>query len=335
MLYYLTKMIKIACRLLLILVASFRIHGLQPVLGKPAVNHRESRIWLWKSLKRSSADGDNQIVTNEALAEPASLEVVMDQSQNSTDSSDTSTSKKSKRFRLLKRFRGSALSPPTQQIETQSEKDDSFVSSANLASEHEKEYPNESKPEIFESQNQPAPSSTSEDNPQKEPTASINVDGIQVSSEIDLPFSVETAFTAYSDLQRQSTWSDWLTSVEYISEEESLWKMNFFGFRYSWKSATVNLIPPHVMEWESTSGLRNFGRVDLRATSENSSHMKVTMTLQPPRVVRRFTATGRGDNPACRLVENRMLKPSLENFRDIVAKETKAAENEKATEHQR
>jgi len=155
-----------------------------------------------------------------------------------------------------------------------------------------------------------------------------------VEAEIDLPFDAEIAFDAYSDLPRQPTWSPWLKSVEFLDDghRESEWKMRYAGLRLSWIAVSTNNRRPYVIEWESTKGFRNRGRVDFVKLADQRrddkdrntdavpsaamlTHMKVTMTFQVPGLVAKmFPSHGR----ICHMVENRMLKPTLEKFRDIV-----------------
>jgi uncharacterized membrane protein len=156
-------------------------------------------------------------------------------------------------------------------------------------------------------------------------------------SSIDLPFSAEAAYDAFSDLPRQPTWSPWLKSVRYVDggggdggdEEEagrvSLWTMRIAGVPYSWRSVSTRQARPHAIEWRSTSGIRNMGRVDFEmaaaapAAAEDPPdccRMTLTMAFQAPRVV---AALFRGDFSALRRqMEERILGRTLANFRDAV-----------------
>jgi uncharacterized membrane protein len=169
---------------------------------------------------------------------------------------------------------------------------------------------------------------------------------IVATTSIDLPFSSQIAYDAFSDLPRQPSWSPWLKSVRLLDAGEddlqngasSLWTMKIAGLSYSWKSISTYQERPHVIEWESTSGLRNRGRVDIQPADSEcdnkngtaSCRMTLTMVFQAPRVV---AALFRNDFHVLReRMEDRILSMTLSNFRDVVLNTDLAAVGEKASD---
>jgi uncharacterized membrane protein len=172
------------------------------------------------------------------------------------------------------------------------------------------------------------------------------VNPIVVRSSIDLPFSPRVAYDAFSDLPRQPSWSPWLKDVCYVdgSCEVSQWTMKIAGLPFSWRSISTHQDRPRVIEWESTSGIRNKGRVDIQGLSPDggaisslpssvvsssstedrpdeapSCRMTLTMVFQAPRVV---AALFRNDFSALqRQMEERILGRTLSNFRDVVLRQ--------------
>jgi uncharacterized membrane protein len=169
---------------------------------------------------------------------------------------------------------------------------------------------------------------------------------IAVSASIVLPFHADIAFSAFADLRRQPTWSSWLHSVEYLDEEdgnqeevrvidgvtlrETKWVMQWKrAFRFSWKSRVTNIIRPSLIEWESTSGLRNMGKIqfteqDFDLNSEGSgdgertgaaTEMVLTMKFIAPRIV---ASIMKRSDVISTFMEDKMLMPTLINFREIV-----------------
>ena len=140
---------------------------------------------------------------------------------------------------------------------------------------------------------------------------------IVVSSDIELPVPAKVAFDAFVDLPRQPTWSPWLKSVEYINDkqDQTKWKMKYLGISLSWKATANRQERPTILEWQSTSGLKNYGRVDFESIDNDATYMKMTMTVVAPKVVSKVF--GRGSRLS-KMVENRMIKKTLANFRDIV-----------------
>jgi uncharacterized membrane protein len=144
---------------------------------------------------------------------------------------------------------------------------------------------------------------------------------IEVTSEVKLPFSREVAFDAYSDVTRQPSWSSWLHSVEYTdgSKESSKWTMKFMGLKYSWTAIALQNERPSVLQWQSTSGLQNFGVVKFLpgADDEHPTLMTMRMTFVAPRAA---ASVFRRSKAMANFVKDKMITDSMLNFRDVVMK---------------
>jgi uncharacterized membrane protein len=141
---------------------------------------------------------------------------------------------------------------------------------------------------------------------------------IAVTSELELPFSAEVAYDAYSDLTRQPTWSSWLSSVEYLDEEKQIskWTVKFMGLSYSWTAVAVKYERPHTIQWKSTSGLQNFGTVKFHPKEDdNNTVMNVSISFVAPRAA---SSLLRKSNKLTNVVRDKMVASSLSEFRDIV-----------------
>lgn len=143
---------------------------------------------------------------------------------------------------------------------------------------------------------------------------------VVVNSMIELPFSAELAYDCFSDLPRQPEWSPWLKSVEYLSDQmgHSKWTMKILGAKFSWIAISGRNERPKRIEWESISGLRNFGQVDF-VQNEVHTEMHLKMTFKVPRMV---ALLFRGDDTRLkRSVEKRVLYPLLQNFKEVVVED--------------
>lgn len=146
---------------------------------------------------------------------------------------------------------------------------------------------------------------------------------IVVSSEIDLPFSADVAFDAFSDLPRQPSWSPWLSSVKYIESTDSdrdtpvsKWNMKYLGVGISWECVSTRLERPRVIGWQSIRGLKNFGQVVFESAGPDRTHMKLTLTFVTPRFVVRLMGGEHGR--VAQVVEKKILKNTLERFKKVV-----------------
>jgi len=162
-----------------------------------------------------------------------------------------------------------------------------------------------------------------------------NKEEIVVTSTIELPFSAHTAFDAFSDLSRQPTWSHWLKSVQYIQGDDNAslpttkWTLGWKGFTFSWISRSTKLVRPHIIEWESISGLKNRGVVRFvelnqhhHTNNESKNHkteMSLTLIFITPKILSRlFNNSGNRIKSA---IESNMIQHTLINFRDVVMKQ--------------
>ena len=184
---------------------------------------------------------------------------------------------------------------------------------------------------------------------------------ITASAKVILPFAATTAFDAFADLPRQPSWSPWLHDVRYIDGADAeddgsdagvviplrntnpidgadaeddgsdagvviplrntKWTMGYKGFKYSWCAVSTNLERPSIIEWQSTSGLRNYGsvRFDERVLDEErvETEMVLAMRFRAPRVIAALFRR----SSAIKAVMETMLGGTLEGFRDVVMKE--------------
>jgi hypothetical protein len=202
---------------------------------------------------------------------------------------------------------------------------------------------------------------------------------ISVSASIVLPFQADIAFSAFADLPRQPTWSNWLHSVEYIDYidndndnanndndddnqndkkqtnipeidgiplRETKWVMRWKkAFRFSWNSRVTNIVRPSLIEWKSTSGLQNMGKIEFTERKNGNGNdngdgnkgdngdgiigdngdgtagvgvatdMVLTMIFIAPRIV---ASMMRRSDVISIFMEEKMLMPMLTNFRQIV-----------------
>jgi uncharacterized membrane protein len=118
--------------------------------------------------------------------------------------------------------------------------------------------------------------------------------------------------------------------IDGVTLRETKWVMQWKrAFRFSWKSRVTNIIRPSLIEWESTSGLRNMGKIqfteqDFDLNSEGSgdgertgaaTEMVLTMKFIAPRIV---ASIMKRSDVISTFMEDKMLMPTLINFREIV-----------------
>jgi len=139
---------------------------------------------------------------------------------------------------------------------------------------------------------------------------------INIHVSLPLPFSDEIACSRFADLPQQPRWSPWITSVAYLGKGQTEWTLNVRGVEFRWKANSKLLDSPRGIMWESTSGLKNKGLVEFIKVSESSCLMRVKMSIITPRIIAlAFKSSGEFVKD---FVERKLLKWSLESFRDVV-----------------
>ena len=160
---------------------------------------------------------------------------------------------------------------------------------------------------------------------------------IQVSAAIELPFPKYVAYDAFSDLSRQSSYSPWLKSVEYIEGErnsvgsKTRWRLAYLGLRFTWNAISTLQDPKNgIIEWESITGLQNNGRVTFHELEEDRTYMNMTMSFAFPRIAARLI----GPQKLASIVERRILETTVRNFRQTVVENDWKVIQEQRQQHQ-
>jgi uncharacterized membrane protein len=159
---------------------------------------------------------------------------------------------------------------------------------------------------------------------------------ISISKSILVPFSIETAYDAFSDFPRQAEFSPWIRQVRIVNEDandiipndpsklvRTQWSMGFRGLSIHWNAICTTMLRPYCIEWESTSGMKNYGTVTFQEEKEgiktrSKTRVTLTMTFVAPTLVARLF---RKSSALQEFVQNRMVGTTLRNFRDIITNE--------------
>ena len=148
---------------------------------------------------------------------------------------------------------------------------------------------------------------------------------IDITSTLELPFPAEVAYDAFSDLPRQPSWSSWLRSVDYITDDgsvtndpnskSSLWTLKKAGIKFSWTAISTKNERPNLIKWESTSGLKNFGTVQFEKSTPTTTTMTMNLSFVTPRVVAGLFNRSKSLKE---FVRTKMIDTAMEKFRDVV-----------------
>mmetsp|Transcript_7077 Transcript_7077/g.10327 ORF Transcript_7077/g.10327 Transcript_7077/m.10327 type:complete len:213 (-) Transcript_7077:26-664(-) len=137
---------------------------------------------------------------------------------------------------------------------------------------------------------------------------------------IDLPFSADIAYNAFSDLRRQPSWSPFLQKVIYtdLFHRNSKWTMNMFGIKFGWTATCTRDRIRRVVKWESTSGTWNKGKVTFAPSKErkkDACRMLVEIDAEAPKAVAALFAKS---SAVQSFFENLLIKRALKGFGRVV-----------------
>ncbi|KAL3896110.1 MAG: hypothetical protein SGARI_007257, partial [Bacillariaceae sp.] len=98
--------------------------------------------------------------------------------------------------------------------------------------------------------------------------------------------------------------------------------MRFWGITYSWTAIAVKNERPSLIQWQSTSGLQNFGTVRFHAMDGDDSSTETTTTLMTMKMTfvapRAVSALFKKSTRLANYVQNKVITQSLYDFRDVV-----------------
>lgn len=137
---------------------------------------------------------------------------------------------------------------------------------------------------------------------------------LEHSVQVEVPHSIDTVWSLWSDLEQMPNWMEWIASVDIREDDPSLsrWHLNSTSFQFSWNARIVRKIPNQIIQWESVDGLANRGAVRFY-DRHNSSIVKLTVAYDIPGWLGKLM-----DNLFLgRLVET-TLQADMDRFRDYI-----------------
>ena len=144
-------------------------------------------------------------------------------------------------------------------------------------------------------------------------------------AEVTVPVSLPVVWELWQDKSRIPNWMPWIDSV--VPDENdpmcSRWilRTNQFGqdFEFSWVARDLPPVQREKIQWESTEGLNNKGKVTFKGVGENgkSTNVAINISYEVPELLVPF---GAAVSP---LVEN-ILKADLIRFSEFAGKVVQA-----------
>ena len=137
---------------------------------------------------------------------------------------------------------------------------------------------------------------------------------LEHSVQVEVPYSIDTVWSLWSDLEQMPNWMEWIASVDIREDDPSLsrWHLNSQSFQFSWNARIVRKVANQIIQWESVDGLANRGAVRFY-DRHGSSIVKLTVAYDIPGWLGKLM-----DNLFLgRLVET-TLQADMDRFRDYI-----------------
>lgn len=137
---------------------------------------------------------------------------------------------------------------------------------------------------------------------------------LEHSVQVEVPYSIDTVWSLWSDLEQMPNWMEWIASVDIREDDPSLsrWHLNSQSFQFSWNARIIRKVANQIIQWESVDGLANRGAVRFY-DRHGSSIVKLTVAYDIPGWLGKLM-----DNLFLgRLVET-TLQADMDRFRDYI-----------------
>lgn len=136
-----------------------------------------------------------------------------------------------------------------------------------------------------------------------------------VQVEVDVP--IDQVWGLWSDLEQMPRWMKWINSVEVLEDnpELSRWELASGGFKFSWLSRILKVVPNQIIQWESVDGLPNRGAVRFYDRHGGKSVVKLTVAYAIPGILGQIM-----DNLFLGKIVESTIQADLERFRDYALK---------------
>jgi uncharacterized membrane protein len=141
-------------------------------------------------------------------------------------------------------------------------------------------------------------------------------DWLEHTVQIEVPVTIELAWSLWSDLEQMTIWMKWIESVKILEEnpELSRWKLASGGFNFTWLSRIVQIVPQQIIEWQSVDGLPNKGAIRFY-DRKDSCIVKMSFAYAVPGIIGKLMDSLIGD-----IVESTVMA-DLERFKEYAIKQ--------------
>jgi uncharacterized membrane protein len=142
-------------------------------------------------------------------------------------------------------------------------------------------------------------------------------DWLEHTVQIEVPVSIDTVWSLWSDLEQMPNWMKWISSVKVSAEDPEIsdWMLASGAFEFKWKSKVIKQVTNQIIQWESVDGLPNRGAIRFYDRGDSGSIVKLTIGYGLPAMLKQVLETLN----VGRIVES-TLYADMERFRDYATK---------------
>jgi uncharacterized membrane protein len=106
-----------------------------------------------------------------------------------------------------------------------------------------------------------------------------------VNATVDVNQPLRTVYNQWTQFEEFPNFMEGIEEVIQVDEKTLIWRAQIAGIERTWRSRIVEQEPDHAIEWVSTEGSRNSGRVTFEPLGPSTTRVQLALDLEPQDLV--------------------------------------------------
>lgn len=102
-----------------------------------------------------------------------------------------------------------------------------------------------------------------------------------VNATVDVSQPLRTVYNQWTQFEEFPNFMDGVEEVTQVDEATLIWRARIAGIERTWRSRIVRQEPDQAIEWVSTEGSRNSGRVTFEPLGPSTTRVQLALDLEP------------------------------------------------------
>jgi uncharacterized membrane protein len=106
-----------------------------------------------------------------------------------------------------------------------------------------------------------------------------------INATVDVKQPLRTVYNQWTQFEEFPNFMEGIEEVTQVDETTLIWRAQIAGIERTWRSRIVKQEPDQAIEWVSTEGSRNSGRVTFEALGPSTTRVQLALDLEPQDLV--------------------------------------------------